>query len=138
MGIQSRAQRLAFCNGEQQAADVGDGPCAHESLAWRMVISTRNLGSSTGYSTPKTSSFKLWLCSMRYWRRIGSTATTRSMFNAHWAKDQMMGSMRNGQGDEFFALFKTRGAFPKGFARESQMARMPGKHFYRANLEVAA
>jgi hypothetical protein len=52
-------------------------------------------------------------------------------FNARWAKDQMMGSMRDGQGDEFFALFNNRGAFIKGFAHESPMARIPSERFYR-------
>jgi hypothetical protein len=54
-------------------------------------------------------------------------------FNAHWGKDQMMASMRNGQGDEFFALFNTRGAFLKGFAHDSPAAaaRIPSDCFYR-------
>ena len=52
-------------------------------------------------------------------------------FNAHWAEDQMMGSMRNGQGDEFFALFNNRGAFIKGFAHESPMTRISSERFYR-------
>jgi hypothetical protein len=52
-------------------------------------------------------------------------------FNALWAKGQMMGSMRNCQGDEFFALFNNHGVFLKGFVHESPMARIPSKHFYR-------
>ncbi|MGA7805455.1 hypothetical protein [Bradyrhizobium sp.] len=40
-------------------------------------------------------------------------------FNANWATGEMMGSMRNGQGDEFFALFNSHGAFIKGFDHES-------------------
>ena len=43
-------------------------------------------------------------------------------FNAGWAKGQQMGSMRNGSGDEFFALFITAGCFIKGFAHESAMS----------------
>jgi hypothetical protein len=35
-------------------------------------------------------------------------------FNAHWAQGEMMGSMNNGSGDEFFALFTGHGAFLKG------------------------
>lgn len=33
-----------------------------------------------------------------------------------------MGSMRNGQGDEFFALFNTAGCWFKGFAHEAPMS----------------
>jgi hypothetical protein len=52
-------------------------------------------------------------------------------FNARWAKGEMMGSMRNGQGDELFALFNNRGAFLKGFAHESRIARISSERFYR-------
>lgn len=37
-------------------------------------------------------------------------------FNAAWAADEQMGSMRNGSGDEFFALFNAAGCWLKGFA----------------------
>lgn len=43
-------------------------------------------------------------------------------FNAHWAPDEQMGSMRNGCGDEFFALFNAAGCFLKGFAHEAAMS----------------
>lgn len=42
-------------------------------------------------------------------------------FNSHWATGEQMGSMRNGQGDDFFALFNEHGCFLKGFAHESPM-----------------
>lgn len=40
-------------------------------------------------------------------------------FNAHWAEGQMMGSMRDGSGDTFFAAFNEAGCFLKGFAHEA-------------------
>jgi hypothetical protein len=52
-------------------------------------------------------------------------------FNAHWAQGQMMGSMNNGSGDEFFALFTGHGAFLKGFDHESCASRIPSQQFYR-------
>jgi hypothetical protein len=42
-------------------------------------------------------------------------------FNAHWSKDEMMASMRNGSGDEYFILFSPAGAIIKGFAHEAPM-----------------
>lgn len=43
-------------------------------------------------------------------------------FNAHWAENQMMGSMRNGCGDSFLVAFNGAGCFLKGFAHESPMS----------------
>jgi hypothetical protein len=42
-------------------------------------------------------------------------------FNAHWSQDEMMASMRNGSGDEYFILFTPAGAIIKGFAHEAPM-----------------
>lgn len=42
-------------------------------------------------------------------------------FDAAWAVGERMGSMRNGSGDEFFALFSSAGCWLKGFAHESPM-----------------
>lgn len=42
-------------------------------------------------------------------------------FNSKWSRDEQMGSMRNGSGDEFFALFNRAGCFIKGFAHEYPM-----------------
>jgi hypothetical protein len=52
-------------------------------------------------------------------------------FNARWGEGKMMGSMRNGSGDEFFALFNVHGAFLKGFDHASTAAAIPSRHFYR-------
>ena len=36
-------------------------------------------------------------------------------FNSKWAENEMMASMRNGQGEEYFILFDSHGAIMKGF-----------------------
>jgi hypothetical protein len=46
-------------------------------------------------------------------------------FNSHWAQGEMMASMRDGQGDEWFLLFCQAGAVMKGFAHEAPMADGP-------------
>jgi hypothetical protein len=43
-------------------------------------------------------------------------------FNSNWAEGEMMASMRNGSGDEYFILFNSHGAIMKGFAHESSMS----------------
>jgi hypothetical protein len=43
-------------------------------------------------------------------------------FNAKWSKGEQMGSMRNGSGDDLFALFTKDGCFLKGFWHESKMS----------------
>ena len=43
-------------------------------------------------------------------------------FNSKWSKGEMMASMRNGTGDEYFILFNAAGAIIKGFAHESVMS----------------
>jgi hypothetical protein len=43
-------------------------------------------------------------------------------FNNSWGKDIKLGSMRDGSGDEYFALFSPLGAIIKGFAHESVMS----------------
>lgn len=43
-------------------------------------------------------------------------------FNSKWAEGEMMASMRNGSGDEYFILFDSQGAIIKGFAHESSMS----------------
>jgi hypothetical protein len=42
-------------------------------------------------------------------------------FNSRWSKGKQMGSMRNGSGDDYFALFNASGCFLKGFDHESPM-----------------
>lgn len=44
-------------------------------------------------------------------------------FNAHWATDEQMASIRNGEGDDWFCVFSKDGAFLKGLYHESAMAR---------------
>jgi len=43
-------------------------------------------------------------------------------FNSKWGEGEMMASMRNGSGDEYFILFNSQGAIIKGFAHESSMS----------------
>ena len=43
-------------------------------------------------------------------------------FNSKWDAGEMMASMRNGCGDEYFILFNAQGAIVKGFAHESAMS----------------
>lgn len=43
-------------------------------------------------------------------------------FNADWGHGEQMGSMRNGEGDDFFAFFNQSGCVLKGFVHESPMA----------------
>jgi hypothetical protein len=40
-------------------------------------------------------------------------------FNSKWSRGKQMGSMRNGCGDDFFALFNKHGCFLKGFDHEA-------------------
>ncbi|AWM42359.1 hypothetical protein C1280_23465 [Gemmata obscuriglobus] len=43
-------------------------------------------------------------------------------FNVKWAPEEQMGSMRNGSGDDLFALFNAHGCFIKGFDHEALMS----------------
>lgn len=43
-------------------------------------------------------------------------------FNSKWAAGEMMASMRNGSGDDYFILFNEHGAAIKGFDHESAMS----------------
>src|SRR5207253_7930739 len=54
-------------------------------------------------------------------------------FNARWSESETMGSMRNGQGDDFFALFNAEGAFIKGFVHDAAIVsqKVPAELFYR-------
>ena len=49
-------------------------------------------------------------------------------YNAQWdaAAGQRLGSMRNGAGDEWFAVFQPGGAFVRGFAHEAPLRNPPG------------
>ena len=44
-------------------------------------------------------------------------------FNSKWAEGRQMGSMRNGSGDDWFALFMPQGAGIIGLAHEAAMFR---------------
>lgn len=62
-------------------------------------------------------------------------------FNAHWSKGEQVGSMRNGQGDEFFALFNSYGCFFKGFVHDSPAAaaRIPfNRHYQGVPAELSS
>ncbi|MGW2789783.1 hypothetical protein ACWC9H_07635 [Streptomyces sp. NPDC001251] len=43
-------------------------------------------------------------------------------FNAGWAEDEEMASMRNGSGDEYSIVFSAVGAYARGFDHESPMS----------------
>ena len=43
-------------------------------------------------------------------------------FDSKWGEGEMMASMRNGSGDEYFILFNSNGAILKGFDHESAMS----------------
>ena len=43
-------------------------------------------------------------------------------FNAKWGRGEEMGSVRNGSGDDLFAIFNRTGCFLKGFGHESPMS----------------
>lgn len=43
-------------------------------------------------------------------------------FDSKWSPTEHMGSMRNGSGDDFFALFDDSGCFLRGFDHESAMS----------------
>lgn len=43
-------------------------------------------------------------------------------FDSRWGQGQMLGSMRNGSGDGFYAVFNDAGCFLKGFAHEALMS----------------
>lgn len=45
-------------------------------------------------------------------------------FNVQWSETEELGSIRNGSGDELFAVFNDAGCFIKGFSHESPMAPM--------------
>jgi hypothetical protein len=83
------------------------------------VISTRDLS-----SLPSVEGLKSLLRSMAMLDAILSPDWQYRYysFNARWADGEMMGSMRNGSGDDFFALFNATGCFLKGFSHESPMA----------------
>lgn len=81
-------------------------------------ISTRNLD-----ALPDVDRLKALLQSLATLDAIISPAWKYRYysFNSKWSRGEQMGSMRNGSGDEFFALFNLAGCFIKGFAHEYPM-----------------
>ncbi len=51
-------------------------------------------------------------------------------FNARWGPGELMGSMRNGSGDDLFVLFNDAGAFIKGFDHECRPPAARAKDVY--------
>ena len=83
------------------------------------MISTRDLS-----QLPEVDRFRRLLQSMAMLDAILCRAWQFRFysFNSRWAEGKQMGSMRNGQGDDFFALFNAHGCFLKGFAHEAPMS----------------
>ncbi len=52
-------------------------------------------------------------------------------FNSAWGEGERMGSIRNGSGDELFALFSEAGCFIKGFDHEAALEGVSASEFYR-------
>jgi hypothetical protein len=62
-------------------------------------------------------------------------------FDTRWGRGEEMGSMRNGQGDDFFALFNAYGCFLKGFVHDSPAAALrinPTEHYRGVPSELAS
>ncbi|MBL0320395.1 MAG: hypothetical protein IPP74_14065 [Alphaproteobacteria bacterium] len=80
------------------------------------MISTHNLS-----SLPNIDALKKLLQSMAMLDAILMPEWTYRYysFNAHWSKNEQMGSMRNGSGDDFYALFNEAGCFLKGFVHDA-------------------
>jgi len=53
-------------------------------------------------------------------------------YDAKWGPGETMGSMRNGSGDELFALFDANGCFIKGFSHEHWLSDVPSREFYQS------
>ena len=83
-----------------------------------MVISTRNL-----HLLPDIDQLRALLQSLAMLDAILSPKWEYRCysFNSRWAQSEQMGSMRDGCGDDFFALFNSAGCFFKGFAHEAPM-----------------
>ena len=84
-----------------------------------MTISTRDLS-----QLPDIDRLKALMQSLAMLDAILSLdwANRYYSFDAHWAIGEAMASMRNGSGDELFALFTSTGAIMKGFAHEAPMS----------------
>ena len=54
----------------------------------------------------------------------------RHSFNQHWSAGEMMGSWRDGEGDDLFVLFKGETAYLKGFDHEAADQSVSPRAFY--------
>ncbi len=86
-----------------------------------MVISSRNLG-----ALPDIPVLRRLTQSLAMLDAINEPAWDDRYysFDSQWGQDEQMASMRDGSGDEWFALFTTAGVALKGLAHESPMFRM--------------
>jgi hypothetical protein len=84
------------------------------------VISTRNLG-----ALPDIPTLRRLLQSLAVLDAILSPdwQSRYYSFNSRWAESLQMGSMRNGSGDDWFALFTPEGAGIVGLSHEAPMFR---------------
>lgn len=57
-------------------------------------------------------------------------------YNSQWDKNETMGSMRNGSGDDLFALFTCQGCFLKGFSHEHWQGERSPQEFYKSIPEA--
>ena len=53
-------------------------------------------------------------------------------FDTNWSAKEKLGSMRNGSGDDLFALFNEAGCFVKGFSHEHWSDELRRADFYKA------
>ncbi len=83
------------------------------------LISTRNLG-----AFPDPATLRELLRSMAMLDAIlcPEWEYRYYSFDAAWSEGEQMASMRDGEGDDFFALFNAQGCFFKGFVHDSPAA----------------
>ena len=57
--------------------------------------------------------------------------------NSRWSDTEQMGSMRNGSGDDLFAVFDCHGCFLRGFDHESTMSpwKQPTRRVWKGVLD---
>ena len=102
-----------------RAACAGEQSVRPQEAEVAKTISTRALG-----SLPDIDGLRRLLQSLAMLDAILSPGwdSRYYSFNARWSRGEQMGSMRNGQGDDLFALFDGAGCFLKGFAHEAPMS----------------
>lgn len=55
-------------------------------------------------------------------------------FNSRWSHNEMMASMRNGQGNHYFILFFNLGAAIKGFDKDAPINNVTDKEFWKNKI----